>query len=168
MAVATGDITDNTPTVERRAQVSQFGALARREQWRYLLLLAPGVVFRFALAGNLALFFAMTPAGDQAILVDADPASATFGQTLTTIPLASLSNGPQAGESPWEAESRIAALTPDGATGFISHGGDGVISVIDTQAGVVSQQLAVPTSLAGGGYMIAVNEGVPFVDTVAR
>lgn len=130
--------------------------------------LAPGVVFRFALADNLALFFALTPAGDQAILVDADPASATFGQTLTTIPLAPLSNGPQAGQSPWEAESRIAALTPDGATGFVSHGGDGVISVIDTQAGVVSQQLAVPTSLAGGGYMIAVDDDMPFVDTVAR
>lgn len=51
MAVATGNLTENTPTTERRAQVSQFGALARREQWRYLLLLAPGLVFLIVFYG---------------------------------------------------------------------------------------------------------------------
>src|SRR5918998_5331033 len=45
MAVATGDLTSPASTAERSAQVSQFGSLARKEQWRYLLLLVPGVVF---------------------------------------------------------------------------------------------------------------------------
>lgn len=130
--------------------------------------LAPGLVYRFALADTLALFFSMTPEGDEAILVDTDSASATFGETLTRVPLAPLSNGPQADESPWEAESRIGALTPDGTTGFVSHGGDGVISVLDTQTGEIVDQLAVPSALAYGGYMIAVTDGMPLVDTVAR
>ena len=45
MAVATGDLTNPAPSAERSAQVSQFGSLARKEQWRYVLLLVPGVVF---------------------------------------------------------------------------------------------------------------------------
>lgn len=45
MAVATGDLKNPASTAERSAQVSQFGSLARREQWRYVLLLVPGVVF---------------------------------------------------------------------------------------------------------------------------
>jgi ABC-type spermidine/putrescine transport system permease subunit I len=45
MAVATGDLTTPASTPERSAQVSQFGSLARKEQWRYVLLLAPAVVF---------------------------------------------------------------------------------------------------------------------------
>ena len=45
MAVATGDLTNPASSAERSAQVSRFGSLARKEQWRYVLLLVPGVVF---------------------------------------------------------------------------------------------------------------------------
>jgi putative spermidine/putrescine transport system permease protein len=45
MAVVTGDLTSPASSAERSAQVSQFGSLARREQWRYVLLLVPGVLF---------------------------------------------------------------------------------------------------------------------------
>jgi len=130
--------------------------------------LAPGLVYRFALADRVALFTHLHPDGDHALLVDVDPASGTFGEVTATIPLDPLSQGPAAGESPWEAESRIAAITPDGRTGFVSHGGDGVISVIDIEGERVAGHLAIPTTLDGGGYLIAVGPGLPFTDTVAR
>jgi hypothetical protein len=130
--------------------------------------LAPGLVYRFGLSELYALFFNIHPDGDNALLVDADSASPTFGEVVATIPLAPLSDGPRADESPWEAESRIAAITPDGATGFVSHGGDGVISVIDTAARQVTGQIDVPTPLSGGGYMIVLQDNMPLTDTIAR
>lgn len=130
--------------------------------------LGSGLVYRFALSDPYALFFNMHPEGDNAHLLDVDPASPSFGTIVATIPLTPLTQGPKAGESPWEAESRIAAITPDGSIGFVSHGGDGRISVIDTAARRVSRQLEVPTSLAGGGYMLVVQEGMSFADTIAR
>lgn len=130
--------------------------------------LAPGLVYRFALSDQYGLFFNMHPDGDNALLLDTDATSATFGEIVATIPLPPLSQGPAPDASPWEAESRIMAITPDGATGFVSHGGDGLISVIDTEAKAVSGQIEAPTPLSGGGAMIAIQGAMPLTDTVAR
>ncbi|MFT4040665.1 MAG: hypothetical protein QM692_20970 [Thermomicrobiales bacterium] len=139
----------------------ETGEVTRRE-------LAPGLVYRFALAGNAALFHAIHPDGDTALIVDADPASATFGQTLHTVPLPPLADGPVAGASPWEAESRATAISPDGATGFVSQGGEGRIHVIDIATGEITGEITTPTDLSGGGYLIAVQPGAPLADTIAR
>ncbi|MBA2520313.1 MAG: hypothetical protein H0V24_11660, partial [Chloroflexia bacterium] len=130
--------------------------------------LAPGYVFRFALSPTTAIFCNLHPDGDQGHVVDTDPASDTFGQVTTTVPLAPLGDPPVAGAAPWEHESRATAVTPDGALGFISHGGDGLISVIDTEAGEVVAQIEAPTDLTGGGAMIALQDGTPATDTIAR
>ena len=130
--------------------------------------LGPGLVYRFALSETYALFFNMHPDGDFAHLVDVAPSSPTFATVLAKIALDPLAKAPKAGESPWESESRIAAIAPDGSVGFVSHGGDGIISVIDTEVRAVSDTIEVPSALSGGGYMIAVQPGMPFVDTVAR
>ena len=87
---------------------------------------------------------------------------------MSTISLDPLSNGPVVGASPWEAESRITAITPDSEIGFVSHGGDGLISVIDTEEGTVTAQIDVPTPLTGGGAMIAIQDDMTLVDTIAR
>lgn len=130
--------------------------------------LGPGLVYRFALSDTIGLFFNIHPDGDNAILLDTDPTSPTFATVIARIPLDPLTGAAAVGESPWEAESRIAAITPDGSLGFISHGGDGVISVIDTASQSISATIAVPTSLSGGGYMIAIGPEMSFADTVAR
>lgn len=130
--------------------------------------LGPGLVYRFALSDPYALFVNIHPDGDNAHLLDTDPDSASYGEIVATVPLDPLTEGPKAGESPWDAEGRIAAISPDGATGFVSHGGDGLISVIDTEVGEVVEKLEVPTPLEGGGYMIAVGDKMPFADTVGR
>lgn len=130
--------------------------------------LGAGLVYRFALSDPYALFFSMHPDGDNAHLLDVDPASPTFGTVVAVIPLDPLANGPTAGESPWESESRIAAITPDGATGFVSRGGEGQITVIDTAERTVSGTIEVPTPLTGGGYMTVVTPDMPFADTIGR
>jgi hypothetical protein len=130
--------------------------------------IGPGLVYRFGFSDRYALFFNVHPDGDNAHLIDTDPASAAFGAVVASIPLDPMTNGPKAGQSPWEAEGRIAAVTPDGGLGFVTHGGDGLISVIDTDAQTVITKLETPTPLQGGGNMIAVQTGMPFTDTVAR
>lgn len=130
--------------------------------------LAPGLVFRFGLSEPYALFFNVHPEGDFAYLVDVDSASETFHEVVAEIPLAPLTNAPQPDTSPWEAEARRATITPDGRWGFVSHGGDGLVSVIDTEAREVVRTLTVPTPLSGGGYLLAVGPDTPFTDTVGR
>lgn len=51
MAVATGNLADANPANDRSAQVSHFGSLARKEQWRYVFLLLPGVIFLIVFYG---------------------------------------------------------------------------------------------------------------------
>ncbi|MDQ3396518.1 MAG: lactonase family protein, partial [Deinococcota bacterium] len=130
--------------------------------------LGPGLVFRFAISEPYALFFNIHPNGDFAHLLDIDPASTTFHEIVAKVALEPLTNAPQPDASPWEAESRRAALTPDGRWGFVSHGGDGLISVIDTERGEVTSMLEVPSSLSGGGYLIALQPDMRMVDTVGR
>lgn len=130
--------------------------------------IGPGLVYRFGLSDRYALFFNIGPDGDNAHLLDVDPASATFGEVASSIPLDPLTNGPKAGASPWAAEGRIAAITPAGDLGFVSHGGDGLISVIDTAVGAVVERIETPTPLSGGGNMVVVQPGQPLHDTVAR
>ncbi|MFT4038168.1 MAG: ABC transporter permease [Thermomicrobiales bacterium] len=51
MAVATGNLAEASPATDRSAQVSHFGNLARKEQWRYVFLLLPGVIFLIVFYG---------------------------------------------------------------------------------------------------------------------
>jgi YVTN family beta-propeller protein len=64
-------------------------------------------------------------------------------------------------------EARFVAVTPDGRYAFVTHGGDGKISVIDT-ARLSVTQVSVPTALRGGGYITAVEKGAEPIDLVAR
>lgn len=132
------------------------------------LTLGPGLVYRHALSDSYALYFTLHPDGDNAILLDTNPKSPTFHQIVARIPLDSLGNPPARGGDPFAAESRRVAISPDGRWGFISHGGDGLISVIDTQTRQVVRKLATPTPLTAGGYLIAVQSDMKFSDTIGR
>lgn len=132
--------------------------------------LGPGLVYRQAQSARYALYFNIHPDGDNAYLLDADPGSASFRTVVATVPLEPLTSAPKPGESPFGdgQESRRAAISPDGRWGFVSHGGDGRISVIDTDERRVVRTLAIPTPLQKGGYLVAVQPGTPFVDTIGR
>jgi len=139
-----------------------------RAETRGLLRLARGIVGRFQLSESYAIFGNVHPDGDAALLLDIQPASPTFQQVVARIPLEKLTNGPVAGEAPAGKEARSVGITPDGAWAFVSHGGDGRISVIETATKRVSRTLELPTPLKGGGYLTAVQIGSRLVDPSAR
>ena len=130
--------------------------------------LTTGVVPKFQLSQRYALFANVSAEGDFAILLDVRPESPTFQQVVARIPLPKLAAGPVPGQPIAGKEARASAITPDGRWAFVSHGGEGKVSVIDTDARAVVRTLDTPTSLAGGGYMVAGQRGVKPVDTCAR
>jgi len=130
--------------------------------------LAPGIVGRFQLSGPYALFYNIHPDGDNALLLDTNPASSSFQQVIARVPLAKLTNAPVAGENATGKEARGGAITRDGKLAFVSHGGDGKVSVIDTSQKAVTSTISTPTQLKGGGYLLAIQKGAQLVDTQVR
>ena len=130
--------------------------------------LAPGVVGRGGVSARLAVYANVHPDGDFANLVDVDPASPTFREVVARIPLEKLTDGPVAGLPTAGRQARHSAITADGARAFVSHGGDGFISVIDTAAGAVVARIETPTALRGGGYLIAPTLGAPLLELSGR
>ncbi len=133
-----------------------------------LISLGYGSVGRFSLSDSFALFWSLHPSGDKAFLLDINPSSATFQQITSVIALPNLTNGPVAGQPTAGKESRAGTITPDGRWAFVSQGGDGTVTAIDTTTGHVAATLSVPSRLSGGGYLVAVQPGTPTFDTHAR
>jgi hypothetical protein len=50
----------------------------------------------------------------------------------------------------------------------VSHGGDGLISVVEPGRAAVRQTVRTPTPLRGGGYLVVVEPGRNLVDVMAR
>lgn len=134
--------------------------------------LGDGLAFRFSVAEDRVLFARMHPDGYVAHVVDADPASPTFLETLHAVPLPTPSRAPAREddlEEVWASPGRpITAITAAGDTGYVTRGGDGVVDVLDTRAGTVTGTITVPTSLDGGGYLTVTRPGVELVDTLGR
>lgn len=134
--------------------------------------LGHGLAFRFSAADDRVLFARMHPDGYVAHVVDADPASPTFLDTLHAVTLPTPSGAPAPDddlEEVWGSPGRpITALTADGGTGYVSRGGDGVVDVLDTRNGTLTGTLDVPTPLDGGGYLTVTRPGVEVVDTLGR
>jgi hypothetical protein len=133
----------------------------------------------YAVASPHVALYALThPDGDTAFLLDANSSSSTFGQILAILPLDPLQNNPNTPErSPFDPgfQTRNAALSPDGQWGFVTHGGDGLISVIDIRERKIVRTLEVPSplgdleaSFSGGGRLIAVQAGKRSGDTIGR
>jgi YVTN family beta-propeller protein len=128
-----------------------------------------GLVYRLADSPKYALFVQYHPEGDFAHIMDTDPASATFQTIVAKVPLDRMSKTPGPEESPWGSVAfRIAGMTPDGAYGFVTHGGDGIVSVIDLATRQVVHKINTPTKLNNGGYLLGVTpHGMP-ADTIGR
>jgi YVTN family beta-propeller protein len=83
--------------------------------------------------------------------------------------LPALSGQGTSDSSIWAAgDWRLAAVTPDGATGFVTHGGDGVISVIDTATGELVDTIEVPTPIEGGGCLTVASTASELGDTIGK
>ncbi|MBM4408200.1 MAG: hypothetical protein FJ038_06310 [Chloroflexi bacterium] len=140
---------------------AQTGEVRRTE-------LGKGLVYRMGLGANRALYSRIHPDGDEAIVLDTDVTSPTFGSVLSRIPLPSLTRGPVAGVEPWSSESRRVTIMPDDSLGFVTAGGDSKVVVIDISSGAIRTTLTTPTPLAGGGYLLAVGPGMDATDTIGR
>lgn len=132
------------------------------------LPLARGLVGRGGVSSRYAVYANVHPDGDFANLIDVDPASPAFRTVAARVPLDRLSKGPVAGQSPAGTQSRHSTISPDGRWAFVSHGGDGTISVIDTEKRQVIQKITTPTPLSGGGYLSAITPGSKLFELSAR
>lgn len=130
--------------------------------------LATGIVSRGGISDGLAAYARIGADGDQLLLIDIDPASAGFRDTVAAIDLEPLTDGPVAGRDPAGTERRHAGISPDSQWAFVTHGGDGRISIIDTAEQRVVGTIETPTALQGGGYVLAVQPGSAFWETAGR
>lgn len=125
--------------------------------------------YRWGIADDRALWAGYNADGARAYVLDADPESGTFGTPISTIEIAMPSNAATPGQDYADTEFYImTAITPDGAWGFATIGGDGLIQAIDLDVGRVVADIAVPSPLAGGGYTTVVQAGIRPVDLWAR
>jgi hypothetical protein len=133
------------------------------------IAIGKGLVYRLADSPRYALFVQYHPDGDFVHVMDTDAASPSFQTIMAKVPLDRMSKAPGADGSPWESSAfRIAGMAPNGRWGFVSHGGDGLISVIDLEMKTVVSKLTTPTKLNGGGYLIAIEPGIKNADTIGR
>jgi YVTN family beta-propeller protein len=154
-----------TQWAEQRNHVHVLDTSAARSS---LTKLPDGLPGRVALSTRYAAVTTLSPQGDVTTLIDADPRSATYRRVVGTVALAPLARGPVADQAPDDAESRFTAITPDGARAFVTRGGEGRITAIDTRTRAVTRTVKVPTSLTDGGYLTVVRLGAPVTDLVAR
>lgn len=103
-----------------------------------------------------------------AVLFDVDPDSPTFGEVVGTIAIELPTNHAVVGEPVTGKENYLTAITTDGSVGFVAHGGDGLITIIDTASHAITGQLETATPLVGAGYITVVQPGLAPVDLAAR
>ncbi|HEY8945775.1 MAG TPA: hypothetical protein VIM73_16005 [Polyangiaceae bacterium] len=129
-----------------------------------------GLVYRLADSAKYAMFVQYHPDGDYAFFLDADPSSDTFQEMVGKVALETLSLAPTGEDAdPWSSVAfRIAGMVPSGRYGFVTHGGDGKISVIDTASMEVTAQIELPTPLDYGGYLVGIEAGAVVRDTIGR
>lgn len=94
--------------------------------------------------------------------------SATYRRIVGTVALPTLSDGPVAGSPARDTESRFSAINPSGGTVYVSNGGDGTISVVDSQTRRIAATITTPSPLTGGGYLTVIARGTAVTDLFAR
>lgn len=129
-----------------------------------------GLVYRLAESSRYASYAQYHPDGDFAHFLDTDPTSETFHTFVGKVPLPAMSKTPTGEDaSPWESEAfRLTGILPSGAYAFVTHGGDGKISVIDTSRMSIVGTITTPSPLDFGGYLLGMEQGARTSDTLGR
>lgn len=125
--------------------------------------------YRWGLAESIALWAGYNADGAKAYVIDTNPSSDTFGTSIGTVDIAMPSNAATPGEDYAGSEFYImTAVTPDGAYGFATISGDGLIQALDLNTRTVIAEIEVPSQLAGGGYTTVVQKGIVPADLWGR
>lgn len=133
-----------------------------------LVRLPDGLASRIALSPRYGAASTISPDGDALTLVDTNRRSPTYKRVVGTVALPSSAGGPVGGQSAKGTQGHSVAIAPRGDRVFVSNGGDGEISVVDTSQRRLINTIDTPTELAGGGYLTVVQPGRKLVDLVAR
>ncbi|MFT4166166.1 MAG: hypothetical protein QM650_13085 [Microlunatus sp.] len=133
-----------------------------------LVRLPDGQNSRLAISEAYAGVSSVHPDGDVLSLLDADRDSKTYGRIVGTVAISSSSDGPVAGQPTSGTQPHFVAFDPAGRRAYVTNGGDGKISVIDTASRRVVKVIDTPTPLNGGGYLVVVKPGAPVHDLISR
>lgn len=133
-----------------------------------LVRLPDGQNSRLAISDAYAGVSSVHPDGDTLTLLDADRDSKTYGRIVGTVAISSSSDGPVAGKPTSGTQPHFVAFDPDGRRAYVTNGGDGKITVIDTASRRVVKVIDTPTPLNGGGYLVVVKPGAPVHDLISR
>lgn len=80
-----------------------------------------------------------------------------------------MSAGPKPGEPIYEINQyRAVTVTPDGSLGFVTQGGDGIVTVLEPRSGELTGSIETPSDLDSGGYLAVFGNPESFTDTIAR
>lgn len=165
-----GAVTENpavTPEnwADTRNNVSLIDSVTYKSR---LVRLPDGQASRLAMSSAYAAVSTIHPDGDVLTLLDANRDSKTYGRIVGTVAISSPTDGPVAGKPTAGTQSHFVALDPSGKRAYVTNGGDGKITVIDTTTRRVVKTIDAPTPLTGGGYLVVVKPGAPIHDLVAR
>jgi hypothetical protein len=123
--------------------------------------LGKGLFTRAAVTSRFAAVALTSGSGDALVLVRKQ-ADGIYDGRQTSIALQPLRQGPVAGKSATGAAVRFTAATDDGRSVFVTRGGEGTITQIDT-AGTkpsVTRTITLPSDLSDGGYLTTVDSTV--------
>ncbi len=133
-----------------------------------LVRLPDGVISRLAISDTYAAVSTIHPDGDVLTLLDASAGSAGYGRIVGTVALSPSTGGPVAGSPTTGTEPHFVTLDPQGKQAFVTNGGDGKLTVVDTKTRQVTKTIDTPTPLTGGGYLTVVDKDAPVHDLIAR
>lgn len=132
--------------------------------------LGNGLVYRLATSSRFAVFAQYHPDGDFALFLDTDPSSPTHHDIVGRVALSAMGatpTGPDA--TPWDTPAfRLTGMVPSGEYAFVTHGGDGAISVIHTGSMTIVGTISTPSPLNYGGYVVGMEVGASGADTSGR
>ena len=165
-----GAVTENPAVpVERWATARNDVSIVDSATYDTRLVRVPdGKVSRLAISSTYAAVSTIHPEGDALTLLDADRDSATFGRIVGTVAIPSSTAGPVAGGSIVGTQPHFVTLDPDGRRAYVSNGGDGEVTVVDTERRRVVGTIRTPTPLNDGGYLVVVKPGAPVHDLIPR
>ena len=133
-----------------------------------LVRLPDGLTSQLALSARYGAVSTTSPDGDALTLLDTDRRSATYRRVVGTVALPSATGGPVAGQPSAGTQGHTVAIAPRGNRVFVSNGGDGEISVVDSSRRRLVATISTPTGLVGGGYLTVVQPGATRTDLIAR
>lgn len=126
--------------------------------------------YRWGVGQKLSMWVGYNADGNFAYLIDADATSATFGESIGSIPVAMPSNPWIVGEAWADGQEGYvpSTMTVDDAYGFVTISGDGIIQIVDLQAQAVIGEITLDSPMVGGGYTTVIQSGVQPADLWGR